>query len=61
MEKYKKGIKHRRTERHNIKGVVTKLKHQACYVKIIEIVNQREDIELEQEIRVPYSCVIKLN
>ena len=34
---------------------------QVCYVKIIEIVNKREDIEAEQEIRVPYDCVIKLN
>ena len=62
-EKSKKGTKHQkqRAERHDIKGIVTKVKHQVCYVKIIEIVNEREDIEVGQEIRVPYDCVIKLN
>ena len=60
-EKPKKGTKHQRAERHDIKGIVTKVKHQVCYVKIIEIVNEREDIEVVQEIRVPYDCVIKLN
>ena len=60
-EKPKKGTKHQRAERHDIKGIVTKVKHQLCYVKIIDIVNEREDIEVGQEIRVPYDCVIKLN
>ena len=60
-EKPKKGTKHQRAERHDIKGIVTKVKHQVCYVKIIDIVNEREDIEVGQEIRVPYDCVIKLN
>ena len=32
-EKPKIGAKHQRTKRHNIKGVVTKVKHQVCYVK----------------------------
>ena len=60
-EKPKKGTKHQRAERYDIKGIVTKVKHQVCYVKIIEIVNEREEIEVGQEIRVPYDCVTKLN
>ena len=49
----KKGTKHQRTERYDIKGEVTKSKLQICYIKIIEIFNEREDIEAQQEIRVP--------
>ena len=30
-------------------------------LKIIDIVNEREDIEVGEEIRVPYDCAIKLN
>ena len=52
---------HQITERHNIKVAVTKVTHQVYYVKIIEIVNERKDIEVEHEIGVPYDCVIKLN
>ena len=43
------------------KGVVTKVKHQICYVKIIEIVNERKDFEAQQEIGVPNDRAIKLN
>ena len=35
------------------KGVVTKVKHQVCYIRIIRIVNGREYIEEEKEIRLP--------
>ena len=34
---------------------------QAFYVRIIEIVNEREVIDAQQEIRVTYDCVIKLD
>ena len=44
-KKPKKGAKYQRTERHDIKEVITKANHQICYVRIIEIVNEREDIE----------------
>ena len=59
-EKLKKGTRHQRTERHCIKGVVAKVKPQVCYVRITEITNKREDIEVQQEIRAPYNCVIKI-
>ena len=57
----KETTNHQRTERHDIKEIVTKAKLQICYVRIFEIVNEREDIEAQQEISVPYDCVIKLN
>ena len=60
-EKPKKGTKNQRTEKHDIRGVVIKAKLQIWNVRIIEIINQREDIETQQEIRVSYGCVIKLN
>ena len=60
-EKPKKGTKHQRTERHDIRGVITNGNHQICYNKIIEIVNERKDIEAQQEIRVSNDCVIKQN
>ena len=59
-EKPKKGAKHQRTERQYIKVVVAKVKLQVCYVRIIETTNEREDIEVQQEIRIPNDCVIKL-
>ena len=59
-EKPKKETKHKK-EKHDIKGVVTKAKLRICNVKIIEIANEREDIEDQQEIRVPDDWVIKLN
>ena len=36
-----------------MKGAVAKVKFQVGYVRIIEITNEREDIEVQQEIRVP--------
>ena len=56
-----KGTKHQRAERHDIKRVVTKAKFKFCYDRIIEIVNEKEDIEAQQVIRIPYNCIIKLN
>ena len=44
-EKPKKGTKHQRTERHDFKRVITNVNNQICYVRIIEIVNERKDIE----------------
>ena len=32
-----------------------------CYVKVIEIVNEREEIEAQQVLRESYDCVLKLN
>ena len=60
-KKPKKGTNHQRTERYDIKGVVTKAKLKICYIRIIEIVNERKEIETQQEIRVPNHCVIKQN
>ena len=59
-EKLKKGSKHQRHERYDMKGVITKIKHQVCYVKIIDIVNSRDDIKIGEEIRVTYDCIIKI-
>ena len=50
-----------KTEKYGIKEVVTKRKLQICNVRIIEIVNEREYIEAQKEIRVPYDYFIKLN
>ena len=60
-EKPKKGTNLQWTERRDIKGVITNGNHQICYVRIIEITNQIEDIEAQQEIWVPYDYVIKKN
>ena len=59
-EKLKKGNKHQRHERYNMKGVITKIKHPVCYVNIIDIVNSRDDIKIGEEIRVTYDCIIKI-
>ena len=59
-EKLKKGSKHQRYERYDMKGIITKIKHQVCYVKIIDIVNSRDDIKIGEEIRVTYDCIIKI-
>ena len=40
-----RGTNHQWTERHNIKGVITNGNHQICYVRLIEIVNERKNIE----------------
>ena len=47
--------------RHDFKVVMTNGNHQICYVRIIEIVNQKENIKAQKEIRVPYDCAIKQN
>ena len=60
-EKLKKVAKHQRTERNDIKGVITNANNQICYDRIIEIVNEIENIESQQEIRILDDCVIKLN
>ena len=43
-EKPKKGIKHQRTEGYDIKVIVTKVKQKVSYIRIIEIINEAEDI-----------------
>ena len=47
-----KRSKYQRTKRHDIKEEVKKVKNKVCFVRIIEIVNEREDIEEQQEIKV---------
>ena len=59
-EKPKKGSKHQRQERHDIRGKITKIKHQVCYVMITEVINSREDIKTDEEIRVSYDCILKI-
>ena len=59
-EKPKKGSKHERHERYDIKGKVTKIKHQVCYVVITEVINSRDDIKVGEEIRVTYDCILKI-
>ena len=41
--------------------MVIKEKLQICNVRIIDITNEIENIEAQQELRVSYDCVIKLN
>ena len=41
QDKQKKGTKHQRNERPDIKGVITKVNYEVCYVRIIEFVNER--------------------
>ena len=41
-------------------GIITKIKYQVCYVKIINIVSSRDDIKIGEEIRVTYDCIIKI-
>ena len=43
--KSKKGAKDQRTERYDIKWVITNANYQIYYVRIIEIVNEKEEIE----------------
>ena len=43
-----------------MKGTITKIKHQVCYIKIIDIVNSRDGIKIGEEIRVTYDCIIKI-
>ena len=43
-----------------LKGVVIKLKHQVCYARIIEIANEREDIEKNRNKSTAWLCY-KLN
>ena len=53
-QKFKKGIKLQITEKYYIKGVDFKVKYQVCNVRIIEIINEREKIDIEQKIKVFY-------
>ena len=46
-----KGSKHQRQEGFDIKAIISKVEHQVCYVRILGIVYQREDIKIDQEIR----------
>ena len=59
-EKSKKVGKHQRNERYDMKGIITKIKHQVCYVKVIDIVNSRDDIKIGEKIRVANDCIIKI-
>ena len=34
--------------------------HQVCYVIITEVINSREDIKVDEEIRVSYDCILKI-
>ena len=43
-----------------MKGIITKIKHQVCYVKIIDIFNSRDDIKADEVIRVTYDCIMKI-
>ena len=37
-----------------MEGIITKIKHQVCNLKIIDIVNSRDDIKIGEEIRVTF-------
>ena len=34
--------------------------HQVCYTEVKKFVNEREEIKMNQEIRMPYGCIIKI-
>ena len=60
LDKPIKGSKHQRQEGFDIKEIISKVKYQVCYALIIGIVNQREDIKVDPEIRVSSDCKIKI-
>ena len=43
-----------------MKEIITKIKHQFCYAKIIDTVNSRDGIIIDEEIKVTYDCIIKI-
>ena len=47
--------------RFDIKANITKVKYQICYNEVKETVNEWKDIEMNQEIRVSYECIIEIN
>ena len=47
--------------RLNIKPNIIKNKHQVCNVEVYEILNQRKDIEMDQDIKKFYDCIIQIN
>ena len=51
---------YRRTENHESKRIVTKVKLKVCFTKITEIVNKCEYIEIEREVSVLFNCFVKL-
>ena len=59
-DKPKKGGKHQRQERHDIRGKIAKIKLQVCYAMITEVINSREDIKVDEKIRVTYDCILKI-
>ena len=60
-DKLIKGSKHQRKEGFDIKTIISKVKYQVCYAQIIGIANQRENIKVDQEIRVFSDCKLKLH
>ena len=48
-QKPKKGTNNQWFERHDIKGVIINGNHQICYVRIIEIVNERKDMKYNKK------------
>ena len=43
----RKQISKKKPKRHDIKEVVTKVKHQVCYVRIAEMFKTRNDIKIK--------------
>ena len=56
-----KESKHQRQEWFDIKAIISKAKLQVFNAQIIGIVNQREDIKVDQEIRLSYDCIIQIS
>ena len=56
-----KVIKHQRTKKYDIRKVVFKVKYKFWNIRITDFINERENIEIEQEITVSNHCVIKRN
>ena len=59
-EKLKKGSKHRTHVRYDIWGKIIKIKHQVCYIMITEVMILREDIQIDEEIRITYHCILNI-
>ena len=50
-----------KSRKADIFGVATRLKRRVLYVRVTRILNSRSDVKNDDEIRIIYKCVIKIN
>ena len=51
---------HQRHEKYEIRWKITKIKNWVCNVKITEVMNLREDIKIDEKIRVTYDFILNI-